>query len=173
MSFGFAMLSNVFSAARAIYAKSALTNRHQLGTNMEPINIFASLTTVAMVPAIVCALCIEGPRWTSSWDDATMNGKVQGTTVVIRVFRSALWYVSYNLLSFRVLEILDQITHAVANALKRVVVIVFAVFVFGTPVAPAGAAGTLLAIFGTFLYSQSLNKKAATSPPEGHVESKI
>eukprot|EP00923_Selenidium_pygospionis_P054009 GHVN01094040.1.p1 GENE.GHVN01094040.1~~GHVN01094040.1.p1 ORF type:complete len:103 (-),score=3.11 GHVN01094040.1:1080-1388(-) len=102
-----------------------------------------------------------------------MNGKVQGTTVVIRVFRSALWYVSYNLLSFRVLEILDQITHAVANALKRIVVIVFAVFIFGTPVSPAGAAGTLLAIFGTFLYSQSLNKKAATSPPEGHVESKI
>jgi solute carrier family 35 protein E1 len=45
------------------------------------------------------------------------------------------------------------VTHAIGNTLKRVVIIVSAVFFFGTPVSMMGWTGCTIAIFGTFLYS--------------------
>jgi solute carrier family 35 protein E1 len=44
--------------------------------------------------------------------------------------------------------------------MKRVVVIISTVLVFGNPVRPLNALGSAIAIFGTFLYSQVTAKRA-------------
>lgn len=47
----------------------------------------------------------------------------------------------------------DQVTHAVANTIKRVAVIVVSVLYFNNPLTLKGAAGSAVAIVGVFLYS--------------------
>ena len=58
------------------------------------------------------------------------------------------------------------VTHAVANTMKRVVILLACVFFFKTPMTPLCSAGSAIAIFGGYLYSlakgrEKLAKKAA------------
>jgi solute carrier family 35, member E1 len=55
--------------------------------------------------------------------------------------------------SFLFLELIHPVTHAVTNALKRVVIIVASVVVFRTPLSAQVVAGSAVAISGTVLYS--------------------
>jgi solute carrier family 35 protein E1 len=66
---------------------------------------------------------------------------------------SGLTYYLYNETAFMALGRVLPVTHAIGNTLKRVVIIVSAVFFFGTPVSMMGWTGCTIAIFGTFLYS--------------------
>jgi hypothetical protein len=55
--------------------------------------------------------------------------------------------------SFIFLELIHPVTHAVTNALKRVVIILVAGVVFRTPLSTHAMTGALIAISGTLLYS--------------------
>ena len=46
-----------------------------------------------------------------------------------------------------------QVTHAVGNILRRVIIMVASMAAFGTPISPLGAVGSALAISGSFLYA--------------------
>lgn len=51
------------------------------------------------------------------------------------------------------LELVHPVTHAVTNALKRVVLIAASVVIFRTPLSLQVLAGSALAVGGTLLYS--------------------
>jgi len=51
-----------------------------------------------------------------------------------------------------------QVTHAVGNTIKRVVIIVASVIAFKTPISTLGVIGSSIAIAGTLLYSLAKNK---------------
>jgi solute carrier family 35 protein E1 len=56
---------------------------------------------------------------------------------------------------------LDQVapvTHALGNTIKRVVIILTSVIVFGTTMTTQGAIGSAIAIGGVLLYSLAKNK---------------
>ena len=48
---------------------------------------------------------------------------------------------------------LHPVTHAIGNTMRRVVIMLVCIGVFGTPMTPLAAMGSVLAIGGSFLYS--------------------
>ena len=66
--------------------------------------------------------------------------------------------------AFLSLDSVNPVTHAVANTIKRVAVIVVSVLYFHKPLTPTGASGSTIAIIGVLLYS--LAKAEEPPPPE-------
>lgn len=65
-----------------------------------------------------------------------------------------LFYHLYNQASYMVLDTgITPVTFSVANAVKRVAVVVSAVLFFRNPVSPLNWVGSALALMGTWLYS--------------------
>ena len=89
--------------------------------------------------------------------------------VLVDILLAGFSFFVYNEASFVFLHLIHPVSHAVTNALKRVVIIAASVLVFHTPLSTQVIAGSSLAIAGTLLYSLLLhhyNKKrviAATS----------
>ncbi|CDJ38419.1 Phosphate/phosphoenolpyruvate translocator, related [Eimeria tenella] len=129
-SFCCAMLSNLGSSGRAILAKKVFANAAAVGCDLSPPNLYALLTVVASA----AALPLGGPG---------------APAVLLKLTQSAVWYYLYNEVAYLCLQKLNPVTHAVANTLKRVFIIVAAVLVFRTPLTPLGAAGSVLAILGS------------------------
>ena len=63
--------------------------------------------------------------------------------------------------AFIALSAVHPITHAVANTVKRVAVIVITVLYFRNPLTPLGTAGTTMAILGVLLYSLAKQRHTA------------
>ena len=60
-------------------------------------------------------------------------------------------------MAFYTLEAVHPITHAVGNTVKRVILILFSVLRFGTPMTAQTAAGSAVAVAGVFAYSLAKN----------------
>ncbi|XP_026189831.1 phosphoenolpyruvate/phosphate translocator 3, chloroplastic [Cyclospora cayetanensis] len=158
-SFACAMISNLGSSSRAIFAKKVMADRAAVGENLTSPNMYALLTIVATLISLPLALLFEGGVVVSVWQQATRaETGVTSAAILLKMSESALWYYTYNEVAYLCLERVNQVTHAVANTLKRVVIIVASVFVFSTPVTLLGAAGSAVAILGTLLYSLSKSK---------------
>merc|ERR1711879_236438 len=99
---------------------------------------------------------IEGPM-------AMMKGfklalSAGGMDFMWQMVLSGFYYYMYNEVAFQALGKLDPVSHAVCNTMKRVVIIVTAIFVFRNPVTPLGVPGSSIAIAGTLVYSLAKNK---------------
>merc|ERR1740138_1197300 len=73
--------------------------------------------------------------------------------LLVRLVVSGLSFYLYNEVSFYTLDSVHPITHAVGNTIKRVILILFSVIRFGTPMTTQSAAGSSIAILGVFAYS--------------------
>jgi len=155
LCFGAAMGSNLGSASRAVYSKKVMSGG-KIGKNMDASNVYAVLTIMATFMLIPISLAIEGPGgMLRGFQAAYASG---GTTFLLHMIASGLFYYMYNEVAFLALGKLDPVSHAVSNTMKRVVIIITAILVFGTPVTPLGVAGSGIAIVGTLLYSLAKNK---------------
>merc|ERR1719456_698562 len=76
-----------------------------------------------------------------------------GTEFLWHFIYSGFFYYVYNEVAFFALSKLDPVSHAVANTMKRVGIIVTAVIVFNTPVTTLGSIGSAVAILGALAYS--------------------
>merc|ERR1712187_704662 len=112
---------------------------------------------------IVCA--IEGPS--AMLKDFHVAYAKGGAQFLLWMLYSGFFYYMYNEVAFKALGKLDPVTHAVSNTMKRVVIIITAIIVFGTPVTPLGVAGSSIAIGGTLLYSLAKNKGQKGVPSVG------
>jgi len=71
-----------------------------------------------------------------------------------------------NEIAFCTLSIIHPVTYAVANTLKRSIVVAVSLLVFGNRLPPLGLAGAAMAIIGAFFYSLSMHAQhAAATPP--------
>lgn len=148
--FGAAMVSNIGSAARAVYSKKVMGGG-RIGENMSDANVYAVLTIMATAMLLPISLYMEGPA-------AMLSGlrtaySQTGTRFLLHMVYSGFFYYMYNEVAFLALGKLDPVSHAVSNTMKRVVIIITSVFVFNTAVTPLGVAGSSIAILGTLLYS--------------------
>jgi len=155
LCFGAAMGSNVGSACRGVYSKKVMS-AGSIGENMSSANVYAVLTIMATFMLIPISFAIEGPSaMIKGFRVALSNG---GSKFVWSMLYSGFYYYMYNEVAFQALGKLDPVSHAVANTMKRVVIIITAIIVFHTPVTPLGVAGSSIAIGGTLLYSLAKNK---------------
>jgi solute carrier family 35 protein E1 len=154
LCFGAAMGSNIGSASRAVYSKKVM--KGDIGENMDSANVYAILTIMATFMLIPIALCIEGPSaMLKGFNAARAAG---GMAFMWQMILSGIYYYMYNEVAFLALGKLDPVSHAVCNTMKRVVIIIAAIFVFRSPVTPLGIAGSSIAIGGTLIYALAKNK---------------
>ena len=88
--------------------------------------------------------------------------KVGASKLLWMLLLCGLSHYTYNECAFLALSSIHPVTHAVANTIKRIAVIVVSVLYFSNPLTPTGALGSAIAIVGVLLYSLA---KATSSPP--------
>jgi solute carrier family 35 protein E1 len=149
VSFLNAMGSNTAFSLRAILSKKAMDKPQ--GKNMTPPNLYAVLNTMSFFGLIPFTLAIEGSRIKKSFQHGALNfadGNFWNKFVITGVS-----YYLYNELAFLALGQVHPITHAVANTIKRVAILVASVIAFKTKMSPQAIGGSSLAVTGTLLYS--------------------
>lgn len=143
------LLSNVCFAMRAISAKQLLSK--PVGQNMDAKNLYAILTIIAFVTILPLAIISEG----KSIVPGTIRTCEQvGLPKLLRMLLlCGISHYSYNECAFLALTSVHPVTHAVANTIKRIAVIVVSVLYFRSPLTVTGAIGSGIAIAGVMLYS--------------------
>jgi len=149
LSFWGAMLSNLAFAARNIFSRVSMDKPK--GENMTPENLFGVLTIMSFLWALPFALIIEGPK------AAAVFAASSATTAPLEMLKQSvvtgLYFYTYNEVAMLALNKVHPVTHAVANTLKRVVILLACVIFFHTPMTPLCTAGSSIAIIGSYFYS--------------------
>ena len=121
--------------------------------DIKGINLYAWISIIALMYLIPLAIYMEGSKWAAGWSAGV--AKVGLGQLLHVVLASGCMYHLYNQLSYMTLDTVSPVSFSIANALKRVAIIGSAVLFFGTPMTPLNAAGSALAVFGTYLYSRA------------------
>ncbi|EOD41567.1 hypothetical protein EMIHUDRAFT_460932 [Emiliania huxleyi CCMP1516] len=131
------LLSNVAFALRAIAAKSVMSGGD--------IGSCLPLPSCPRLDSDVSRTCLGRTA-------ATVE-KMGRRTFARQLLLLGTSHYFYNECAFLALSSVHPVTHAVANTVKRVAVILISLVVFRNPLTPAGALGSAVAIGGVFLYS--------------------
>ena len=149
--------SAVTSAAKAILSKKVLDGK-PLGENLTPANMFALLSMIGFAAILPLSLLIEGPqKAAAAWSAALASGYTSAQLLQLLGVSGFLYYL-YNEVAFLALAQVAPVTHAVANTVKRVVIILASIVVFKTAITPLGAIGSAVTVLGAFLYALAKNK---------------
>lgn len=149
-----AMTSNFAFTARNIFSKVSMNKPK--GENMNATNLFAVLSIMSTILLAPIALIVDHPwKIRKAWLAATSGAAavVTAPKLLGTLFISGLFFYLYQEVAFKALDSVHPVTHAVANTVKRVVIIVASVFVFQNPVTRANAVGSTIALLGVLLYS--------------------
>jgi len=149
-----ALTSNVAFASRAVLSKKTMDK--PVGENMNAPNLYGVLTIIAFILSLPFAVYYEGASFASQW--AASTAKVGSFWLTRQMALDGLYYYLYNEVAFIALDQVSPITHSIANTIKRVCIILATVLVFGNKLTPIGAAGSAIAVAGTFLYSVAKSK---------------
>merc|ERR1719161_2108654 len=162
LAFGSAMLSNVSSAYRGIVAKKAMSKPQ--GENMTESNLYGVLTIMSFLLLLPVSLLIETPgKIAAAWGAANAAGISSGY-MAFNLLMSGVCYYLYNDAPFMALGRVNAVTHAIANTVKRIVIILATVVIFKTKLTPLGMLGSGIAVLGAFLYA--LAKQASGKKPK-------
>lgn len=162
-SFVCAMISNVASALRSVTSKDL-----QDATGLRGINLYGAMSVVGAVVLLPISLVVEGAKLPAAFAAAPAGMAAKGITLfgatvpfLAYLFVGSMLFHLYNQTSYQALGELSPLDISVANAVKRVVIILASVAVFRNPITPLGAWAGAVAILGTFLYSLAAQKQAA------------
>lgn len=143
-----AMISNLAFVFRNIFSK-----RGMKGKSVSGMNYYACLSMLSLVILTPFAIAVEGPAmWKAGFETAFSQ---IGPNLIWWMAAQSVFYHLYNQVSYMSLDEISPLTFSIGNTMKRISVIVSSIIIFHTPVQPVNALGAAIAIFGTFLYSQS------------------
>ena len=100
----------------------------------------------------------------AEWEAALATGEASQLELLARIVTSGLAFYLYNEVAMLTLAAVHPITHAVANTIKRVILILFSVVRFGTPLTTTSAVGSAIAIGGVLAYSLAKQRYASVAP---------
>ncbi len=149
-----AMTSNFAFTARNIFSK--LSMNEPKGEYMGPANLFAVLSIMSTILLAPFALIVDHPmKLRSAWITATAGATavVSAPKLIAGLLISGLFFYLYQEVAFKALDSVHPISHAVANTVKRVVIIVTSIIVFQNPITRANGIGSAVALLGVLLYS--------------------
>ena len=148
-----AMTSNFAFTARNIFSK--LSMNQPKGENMDAPNLFAVLSVISTILLAPVALAIDGLKLKGAWLKATTGATavVTAPKLLLGLVISGLFFYLYQEVAFKALASIHPVSHAVANTVKRVVIIVTSVIVFRNPMSKANVVGSSIALLGVLLYS--------------------
>ena len=171
------ILANVFGAARGVFGKTQMCGETSCLEQLSPPNYYAVLTILSFLMLIPVTTLLEGKQIFSVFRGAvhhiqqllslhgifsssiikhslseSLSSQKQFQGLLYSLGSGVLFYL-YNEVSFRTLNKVHPVTHAVSNTVKRIVIILSSVMVFNNKMTPTGIFGTCLAISGVFMYS--------------------
>ena len=147
------MLSNLAFAIRNICSRASMDKPK--GENMTPENLFGVLTVLSFLVAAPLAIAFEwlpglvGAKW------AEATARVGVKTIAAQSISTGLYFYLYNEVAMMALNNIHPVTHAVANTIKRVVILLACVVFFQTPMTPLCTAGSSIAIIGSYFYAMA------------------
>lgn len=158
------VLANIFAAARGVFAKKQMCGDTKCVEAISPENYYALLTILSATILIPFTVCIEGKQILQLYSLLTITNENAITSSISGLRLNALLglkegllsgilFYLYNEVSFKALNNVHPITHALSNTVKRIFIILSSVFVFQNPISRTGIFGTILATTGVFLYS--------------------
>ena len=167
-SFACAMLSNVASALRSATSKDVQTR-----TGLSGVNLYGAMSVVGALALLPVSLLMEGRVIPQAYatakaqmvaNDVALFSPTFGggsTPFLLYLLVGGLLFHLYNQTSYQALGELQPLDISVANAVKRVVIILASVAVLKNPITPLGGASAAVAIAGTFWYSLAAQKQSA------------
>ncbi|CAI9272763.1 unnamed protein product [Lactuca saligna] len=160
IGFGSAMASNVTNQSRNVLSKKFMVRKEEA---LDNINLFSVITIISFILLIPFMFLLEGFKFTPEYLQSAASRGVNVRELCVRSVLAGVCFHSYQQVSYMILQMVNPVTHAVGNCVKRVVVIVSSVIFFQTPVSPINSLGTGLALAGVFLYSRAkrIKPKAA------------
>jgi solute carrier family 35, member E1 len=147
--FGAGVMSNIFAAARGVFGKMQMCGDDKCVELLSPENYYAILTILSLLMLAPVTLFIEGER--------ILNlTKISNYAVGVKqMLISGLLFYLYNELSFKALNNLSPVSHALANTVKRIVIIVSSVIFLGEKISYKGVI-FLVSIIFSYLYFLSI-----------------
>mmetsp|Transcript_23357 Transcript_23357/g.30498 ORF Transcript_23357/g.30498 Transcript_23357/m.30498 type:complete len:309 (+) Transcript_23357:224-1150(+) len=151
-----AMSSNSFFSMRAIFSKKAMTKEMKEQKNLDAANLYAALTLISFLGLLPFALAMEGRLLTVAYN--RVISEIGVATFYKHNMLAGMTYYLYNEVAYLVLGEVTPVTHAVANTIKRIVILLASVLVFGTAMTTNGIIGSTVAIGGVLFYSLMKNR---------------
>ncbi|EQC39549.1 hypothetical protein SDRG_02985 [Saprolegnia diclina VS20] len=138
------MVANIVFPIRSLLVK-------QLQRALPLEHIFAATLLYGMLfqwLGATVSLAFGGVRWIELQPKHVLVGLLNGVS-----------FYTYHRASYSVLVATDMTTHAVVNAFRRVLTILFSFAYFGVPLAPGNALGMVVAGAGALLYARALRQE--------------
>lgn len=156
--------SNIALQSRNILSKKLMTQKNKKGDkameyesqqaldSLDNINLFATMTVVALVVLLPVSLLWEGvPLFTAAAAHAT-TGMSAGKLWTMLSVGGACRCLDV-LTSYMILQRVSPVTHSIGNCVKRAVVISVSIVLFKTPMTLLTGIGTCVALAGVLCYS--------------------
>lgn len=152
-----AMASNVLFSSRNAIAKLLQLPGTPCPWAKDSVALFLLLSTAGialLLPLWIIRMALDGG----------------GGGPIAPLLLAAACHCAYNLTSFLLLARVSPVTHAVANAMRRLFIIAVALLWFANPVTAANVTGTAIACAGVLLYAQATHwlrqrQQQAKPPP--------
>ncbi|CDR94449.1 triose phosphate/phosphate translocator, putative [Babesia bigemina] len=156
VAFATSLASNVCASIRRIEAKKFFKqDLSKIGSNLDATNVSSLVTIISSLILAPLAL-LEAPQWASMYKSVLYKFGSKGLLQLARhIALSGFFYTLYNEVSFVALSQLTPVSHAVANTLKRIFLIITSSILFKTKITNMGLYGSATAITGAMLYSLS------------------
>mmetsp|Transcript_38184 Transcript_38184/g.56043 ORF Transcript_38184/g.56043 Transcript_38184/m.56043 type:complete len:309 (-) Transcript_38184:295-1221(-) len=151
-----ALSSNLGFSMRSVASKKALDQESKESKNLDPANFYAVLTLISFLGLLPFALAMEGPFLTTGYLNTVSNIGIS-TFYKYNMFAGLTYYL-YNEVAYLVLGRCGAVTHAVANTVKRVVLLLVGAVVFGSAMTFNGIVGSAIAMAGVLLYAMMKQK---------------
>jgi len=151
-----AMLSIISSSTRGVLSKKIMSGK-QIGENLDAQNLYAVLAIMSSIILIPLMFIFEGTSFLSEVKVLSGGGGLTKKSLSILIALSGACYYAYNENAFLALEKVNPVTHAVANTVKREVIIVASVIAFKAPMSQGSVIGSTIAMAGTLLYWNNMS----------------
>lgn len=145
-----AMVSNLTFGFRAVWSKKAMGSIK----NLDSTAIYAYTTLISCLICVPGALIAEGPALRAGIDSALKTNP----NFWWALGGVGLLYHLYNQFAFNTLSRVSPVSHGVCNVVKRIVIIGTSVVFFGTKMTTQAKVGTAVAIAGTWLYTEAVQR---------------
>ncbi|CAN1194523.1 Phosphoenolpyruvate/phosphate translocator 2, chloroplastic [Linum perenne] len=151
-----AMASNVTNQSRNVLSKKLMVQKEE--TTLDNINLFSVITIISFLLVIPAAIWMEGINFMPTYFKAAASEGMNVKQLCLSSLIAGFCLQLYQQVSYMILGMVNPVSHAVGNCVKRVVVIGSSIVFFHTPISPINSLGTGMALVGVWLYSRAKTK---------------
>ena len=152
-----AMMSNLTFGFRAVWSKKAMSTIKDLGSTA----VYAYTTLISVFICAPGVFFFEGAKLGAGMDKAI--GILGAKGFYLQLLTVGLLYHLYNQFAFNTLGRVTPVSHGVCNVVKRIVIIASSVVFFGNKLSVQTQIGTVVALAGTWLYTEMQKREKLKS----------